>query len=233
VSEKSSESSVARYELKLATGLLDVEAVRAALVAAAPALSEVFPERAVHSLYYDTRDLAAFRDHVQGIGRRSKLRARWYGGAFAGDGALERKSRDGSASLKSVQPLVLGGPRQTPLIAQLLTLPQQSVLSLAETYGPDGAALWGQTPVVWISYRRRYFAAPSGLRATLDFSLRAAAVGTLYVPGRLRALGGDVIVELKAEPHLRDRAADLMARLGWPRVRHSKYVRAVRELDLR
>ena len=35
--------------------------------------------RRIHNIYFDTYDLIAYRDNVSGIGRRNKVRYRWYG----------------------------------------------------------------------------------------------------------------------------------------------------------
>ncbi len=38
----------------------------------------LFPRRSIHSLYFDSRELSAFRESEEGVLPRKKIRVRWY-----------------------------------------------------------------------------------------------------------------------------------------------------------
>lgn len=41
--------------------------------------STAYPDRSVNNIYFDTEDFQYYRDNVEGVSNRRKIRIRWYG----------------------------------------------------------------------------------------------------------------------------------------------------------
>lgn len=221
----------ARLELKYATGSLDPLACHADLLRSRAGFQENYAPRAVHSLYFDTRDFGSFGDHVDGNERRAKVRLRWYGpagsAALGGFGkehrrvALEIKRREGKLTRKLVFPV----PPFTYGSAPLSEFAREAGVPLAEQLGLAFAEL---VPTALVSYERLYFVTASGVRCTLDFDLRCAtwprhlADATPSLP-----LTSEVLAEIKAPVARTDAAQAIAGEIGWRLTKHSKYVSAL------
>lgn len=162
-----------------------------------PALfSEIYQERAVNNVYWDTPGFHFYRDSVEGACERVKIRIRWYGdllGEIAGP-SLELKFKRGTLGRKvtcRLEPFVLSqaspaGIFRTALQRSELTEAMRTKLELL-------------SPVLANRYWRKYFQSRDGrFRITLDSRLEYFSVG---VGGRLLSgiPAGDspVILELK------------------------------------
>jgi len=223
-----------RHELKLVCE----EAAQARLVAALrldrAGLRTLFPTRVVQSVYLDTTFRRALEENLAGIGRREKLRFRWYGeAADLVHGTLERKRRESSLGWK--ESLALGAPVRVRSAGR-----REFVLALARlagsaVAGEPGGAVWrerllhGFEPAQWIRYRREYLTSADGrLRVTLDRELRfhelwsRARLDDRWPSPTPRLL----VLEVKCAPEDLDRAADLIGRLPVPVGRCSKFVLA-------
>lgn len=190
-------AALLRYERKfLPFGLSPAELL--AVVRQHPALfREVYHERWVNNLYFDTPNRSHYLDHVHGVANRTKVRVRWYGESRgrAKEPMLEFKTRHGVLGAKAGHAL--------------------PTLDLDDTFGravfqspglPPAMQLrlHGLEPALMNRYRRRYFcSADSTLRITLDWGLE------FFPPRNTNGAvcpqphdGPAVIVELKyAEAH--------------------------------
>lgn len=211
-----------RYELKFLTGMRDAEAAMRRLYAASGVFFEEYPQRQVHSIYFDTPHLETYVDHVNGLNARAKVRLRWYGNLLPqGAVVLEVKRREGALIRKIGWPAVLTALDRASL--------QQCLAAVAETMGAEAhrLRLGDLAPVLRVSYERRYFVTARGVRATLDDALRVAptddAPADTSVP-----VDQSVLCELKFPVAASVAAQAAAATLDWPRVRHSKYVNAIK-----
>ena len=68
-----------RFEIKFAYAPQYDGQVRDWLMHHECAFSEAYPTRRVQNVYFDTFDLESFGENLAGVGRRSKVRYRWYG----------------------------------------------------------------------------------------------------------------------------------------------------------
>ncbi len=188
-----------RYERKYRIEISECETVEA-VVRTHPALfHDVHAPRLINNIYYDTPDGRFFREHVDGLHRRIKVRRRWYGN----DGAhysLELKGKEG---------LIVSKQRFDPL------------------HLPDymSERLHGLVPVLFNRYRRRYFVSRDGLfRATVDTHMEFGGPE----PGDRRRLRDSAIVlECKYPVDLHPQAADLLSRFPFPLSKNSKYITGV------
>lgn len=187
----------ARYEFKIPcdpTLLPEIEA----WVRLHPAHWRVsYPPRQVNNIYFDSPDLHDFNANLSGVGRREKLRLRWYGPdvtRIAG-AQLERKRKEGLAGWKEIAffrgVLDLSNAVWPVLLAQL-----REGLDVSARLWLDSRA----GPVLINSYWRAYYETPDGvLRLTLDTQLRAYEQRASLAPNLTRrALQAEqMVVELK------------------------------------
>lgn len=122
----------------------------------------------VRSVYFDDARLSACWANIEGIGRRTKLRLRWYDAPLpCYDAFLEAKWRVNRTTGKHRLRVHCGEPLGTMPYA---TLQAALWAAVPEAYQP--VLLAHPQPVVLIEYRREHFASPGGrLRATLDYGL--------------------------------------------------------------
>jgi len=126
------------------------------------------PISTVRSIYLDTWNLAAARANMDGIGRREKVRLRWYDRLKPpADFFFEIKWRKNRLTgkkrikIRADQPLFLSSYRRT-------------VKDLAEALEnqPGHILMCYSEPVVIVEYKREHFISPDGdFRLTLDYDL--------------------------------------------------------------
>jgi hypothetical protein len=215
-----------RYEIKLACAPDRLPEVRA-WVRGHPALFyETYPPRQVNNVYLDTLAEDDLNAHLSGVGRREKLRFRWYGEDHtAVCGSLELKSRSGHLGWKQQVAI----PRSFDLSRISWHEWMAQVRALAE--GP--ARIWlasVERPTLINAYRREYLEASEGqIRLTLDHPmvvydqiLYASPNFSFAVP-----LERQITVEIKASLALWRRLPDILSRFPLRAARSSKYVRGM------
>jgi hypothetical protein len=208
-----STSSELRFERKLLASE-DVPGVIALIRQAPGFFREVHDARQVNNLYLDTVDLADFQDTVAGMSNRSKLRLRWYGERFAGSAPrFEIKFR----RQLLVGKVVWHFPR-TDLGSPGRWIKQ----NLAELPAELKTALQFRRPVCFNQYTRHYYASVSGVRVTVDTSLKYGADAGASAP-LMRSGGDGVIIEVKYPQDAEALAIRVCGALPYRLSRHSKY----------
>ncbi len=177
----------------------------------------------VSSLYFDDHRLSACQENIDGSGRRSKVRLRWYDAPFPrGEVFFEIKRRRGRASSKERHLLPLANPFESSSVAE-------TAMALSSALPPASSEALIARPdaIVLVEYERRYFeAAGGGLRITLDSDLVFfSQVGHIRPSRRFPVRASDVVIlEAKSSLESEDRVRELLHPLA-PRVtRSSKYV---------
>jgi|GEM_PF-3597703 len=232
-----------RFERKFRTSTSDSASVALRLKAMLPGLVEDYPDRVVHSLYFDDSASRHYQEHSDGAGERSKFRIRWYRTENVNSIAapiaplfdlsrcslvnFEAKLRIGSLISKSSQ------VSESGLIGDLsrrfaspLCYESLARKAGASTTFPDLIA-----PVVFVSYVRRYLRfAGTQIRVTVDSSIRVGGfnpecVETIPLPG------DPVIIETKCAPSDLTDVARRLRSLPWPEVAFSKYMKASRSVQ--
>ena len=219
-----------RYERKFVPDGLTVAEVQA-LVRRHPAgFREVYPPRTVNNLYLDTPGRRHYREHVNGLANRVKIRLRWYGSLCASNvmAVLELKIRHGLLSRKESYPLPgvsLSGGSLWPGLKSALT-----VAAL-----PDTARLQVNNlePAVTNRYHRRYYcSADSTVRLTVDTELE-------FFPPRNSGLiqraasheSPRVILELKYSEANAEQASHVAGDFPFRLTRCSKYILGVEQVN--
>ena len=156
-----------------------------------------FPENVVHSVYFDTPDLASYMEKAGGDYLKTKVRLRWY--ARAGPGTpkaggdwtawLEVKTRTGSLGVKRRKLLRLPGP------SPLEGLDPEALGAVVQEH--LGSA---RRPTCWVSYSRTRLWGPDGLtRLSIDRDLRVDWVARWIPTHWFGATPPIFVVEVKGD----------------------------------
>jgi hypothetical protein len=175
-----------------------------------------FPRAVVSSIYFDTPDLAFYREKQNGDYVRAKVRLRWYEDDGGGEGAagtngaaapagggrppgvtgcfLEVKRKDGSVSRKIR--LMLPPP---PVLLDGEPLGDDGISALAARAGELGCSPPGLlVPVLLVRYRRRRYVDPRSLaRLSLDTGIVCTHANPAFVPGSPPAHLAVTVLEVK------------------------------------
>ncbi len=186
---------------------------------------------AVRSIYFDDAQLSACRDNLDGLGRRRKVRLRWYDSMQPGDTFFfEIKWRQGRVTGKHRLELASEQP-----LGQLTY--KQIVAGLERIIPPEllGDVLLCCEPTVLVEYQREHFASDDGaLRVTLDYDITfydqtgKSRISTSF-PCRLERL---VVIEGKTPIGREIELPQLFYPFRVRATRCSKYVQGCRALGL-
>lgn len=181
-----------RYERKFVTETDDIDSLVYLIKLNNGMFSEVFYERRVNSIYFDTHFLKFYSDNVVGNPDRSKVRIRWYGDniKIMEDSTLEIKSKNGHVGKKDH--LKIGDFRTFDFIQNHKDYVNQRITE------PSYAALLDNlVPSILVSYSRRYFlSADKKFRITLDYDIEFYDLRTGFKP--LKKTKADIsIIEVK------------------------------------
>ena len=182
------------------------------------------PQNDVITVYFDTRDLRALREKLDGESVKSKVRLRWYevGGAAVATGPafLEVKEREGGVRWKRrvEVPLDIAPWRARPLEHPAwIDLPRR----LAPTHFEVEPGL---RPTAAVRYRRRRFVErATGSRVAFDAGIHATACHRGLLPGVVPVRLREGILEVKTSAELPPALAFLIAAAGGRRQAVSKY----------
>ena len=218
---KTDPSASRRREIKFALPTGDVPVLRSTLNLNCRRVEHGAPTSIVRSIYFDDFRMSAYRESVDSIGRRTKVRLRWYGEddtkAF-----FEIKRRLGR-TMEKVRVPIVSERALTEMSYDAIHRELCAVLppALAETL-----SLYDE-PSLLISYTREYYESfDTLLRVTLDYDVECFDQNGLARP-RLRfgqTLAGLVILEGKTPVELDGQLPDLLYPLRPTVTRSSKYV---------
>lgn len=218
-----------RYERKFVTRELSLQDVTMALRLHPLLFSSPYPPRWVNSIYWDTAELACYRESMDGVSVRAKFRVRWYGDPLGRvrRPILEVKRKighEGWKELRRVPPFdILPGVAGSDIRRQVLR-PEA---------GPRNRALLGALePILLGRYLRRYYLSANGrFRVTVDSDVS-------WYPMRLgpnafahpRTSLGTLIIELKYDCLHDEEASLFTSHLPLRLTRNSKYTEGVDQL---
>jgi hypothetical protein len=197
-----------------------------------PALfSEIHRIRDVNNLYLDTPDLGGYRDNINGVSSRTKVRVRWYGDLFGriDTPVLEVKHKRGNVGWKEGFPLPgfeLNRDFQAEALAYLLRT--------ADLPQPVRIRLISIEVRLLNRFRRRYFrSADRRFRITVDDGLEWYRINPRFNSFVARAEDRQqVILELKYKEEHDARAAAITGSFRFRMTRSSKYVRGLEAVSL-
>lgn len=159
-----------RYERKFVAASFSAMQAEALVRQNSAFFVPVFHPRRVNNIYFDTPGLDCYFDNLFGIGKRWKVRIRWYGDLF-GDIAspiLEFKLKKGFVGTKQSFRLPGFIFEKNGFNAEVLSV----LFRKADLPGDVHEKLQGLQPVLANSYRRSYFSTLNGkFRITIDDNL--------------------------------------------------------------
>ncbi|MDZ7342969.1 MAG: VTC domain-containing protein [candidate division KSB1 bacterium] len=215
-----------RYERKFfISGLTRHEVL--ALIKSHPAIfSEIYHERFVNNIYFDSLSLKNYFATVDGVQHRTKCRIRWYGEllGYIEKPVLEFKIKSGFVGRKETYPLASFWLDEDFEFATLQEVFRNS--ELPPLVRMDLAPL---QPTLLNRYRRKYYqSADRNYRITVDSDMafyRLKAYGNTFLHKTVDRRS--IIVELKYSNE-KDQFADLISgRFPFRVTRSSKYVNGI------
>lgn len=195
-----------------------------------PALfSEIFYERQVNNIYFDSVALRSYFDNLAGISQRYKARIRWYGDTFgiARTPTLEIKLKNNALGQKLRYNLP-----DLPIGPHLSHFDWQRAIIAAGVPAHLRDDLLGLRPVFANSYRRKYFqSADRRFRLTIDRDLKYYRVSSAWgVSPVAHQLGSGLVMELKYSPEADELADRITAWFPFRVTKNSKYIHGVETL---
>jgi len=187
-----------------------------------PTMYRSFAPRVVNSLYYDDMEKSSMGDNIAGISHRAKYRLRWYGPTYKPDDAkFEIKFRKGRLGAKKRFDLNFRkrnartfGSRDLKKILAKSSAPTTFLSHLPELQ-----------PMALVSYTRDYYHLVSGVRMTIDSSLRLADASNNHVDAEdLTDAITKLIIEFKFPQNEKELAAELFTGFPFTASRNSKYL---------
>lgn len=158
-----------RYERKFVISNLKLNEIEN-IINSHPALfKEIYHERSVRNIYFDTIDLSHYFDNVQGNSSRNKLRVRWYGDFFGRieKSKLELKCKHGLLGYKihyNLKKFLI--KKDSTISNDVYNL--NELLAISEKNKNNFSHYF---PVISNSYKRKYFlSSDSNFRITIDWN---------------------------------------------------------------
>lgn len=187
---------------------------------------EVYHERRVNNIYFDTLGYNDYFDNVLGVANRKKTRIRWYGETFGKNSSpvLEIKIKKGLIGDKwsyGLDSFELDNTFTNECIQKVFKDAQLPKAILESTKQ--------LTPTLLNSYSRKYFLSADGnFRITIDFNLKYHRIDNRFnnfsfVP----KYDENIIVELKYDLNRDNEANSITTQFPFRLNKNSKYVNGV------
>jgi len=214
-----------RYERKFVVNQSRIAGLFTLLKHGVLGFAEAYPERKINSIYFDDLALTQCAENIDGIGKRTKIRVRWYGDnkGMVVNPKLEFKIKSalvGRKEIFHVNTFDANGSTRDIVKALLASdLPQDVKLRLRTT-----------SPVVQVSYWRKYFESRDGrYRLTFDDRIRYFNAGNGVVRGAGNRDDRN-IVELKYDVDNDVEVERITNRFPFRLSKNSKYVNAIQSI---
>ena len=188
--------------------------------------SEIFYERNVNNIYFDTLGMNHYYDNIEGTTERLKIRIRWYGDLFGNiqKPVLEYKIKKGLLGKKKSYSL-------NPFILDNKFNKQQIITSINNKIIPQliKDEVVSLNPVLLNCYTRNYFlSADKNFRITIDHHLNYYGIGytentfcNRYVDHKT------IVLELKYDSSLENDAKEVGNLLPFALTKSSKYLQGL------
>jgi len=188
---------------------------------------EVFHQRKINNVYFDDSNYNFYKQNVEGVANRKKLRLRWYGNQtnLIKNPTIEIKKKMGEIGDKESHKL----PGKTFDINEIGI--KALYVALLENTAKNPALnnlLKDLHPTLLNTYERRYFLSFCGrYRITVDFNQNFYNPNYTIYPTSELSLHNTVVVELKYTLDNDDDARLVSQQLGTRLSKNSKYVTGV------
>lgn len=212
-----------RYERKYAT-LKDNSYIETSLKTHPAIFSQIYNQRYINNIYFDTSKLDFFYDNVEGKAQRYKFRIRWYGQLFGkiNSPILEVKIKQGNVSTKKSFFLNSFDFSNNYNIEQISKLVNNS-----DVEDNIKAIFNSLHPTLINRYNRKYFLDFSkNYRTTIDYQIE------YYNPylsnfDKFKYTDNENVLELKYDQSLDQQAKIISDYLPYRLTKNSKYVKGI------
>ncbi len=205
-----------RFERKYKVDDLSLDVVHQVVRMHPSSFRQIYPDRQINNIYFDTPSFTTYKDNVKGIADRKKYRVRWY----AYDPFLIKQPRF-EIKIKSNQ---LGKKEVHPLEAFQL----DNYLSLNRIVSHLSGAFIPLQASLMNAYHRSYYGTGNGkFRITIDHQLRYHSLlnGARFTNYQVADRG--VVVELKYDAEYEEEANFIQQYLPFRQTKSSKYVTGI------
>lgn len=216
----SAQNKSKRYERKFLIPGLNLAEIRSLIKLHPACFKRTYPSRTVNNIYLDSLDMRSYHDNLLGLGRRVKVRIRWYGEDFkkAESPVLEIKAKENLLGSKFHYPL------ENFDLNKNLNKTLRAAIKKSEVPGIIKPHLCDLRISSVNSYSREYYVSgDKKVRLTIDYDLR-------FYNQNIKMVGRDasnVILELKYDAENDNKARFISNGLPFRAVKNSKYVAGV------
>lgn len=220
-----------RYERKFSISALNKHEIEAIIKLHPGMFSEIYHERFVNNVYFDTFKMKSYFESANGLRDRVKVRIRWYGNVFGviEKPVLELKIKTGLLGRKDRFPLIpfaIDDKFRPETIADVI-----KKSSMSDMLKEDMASL---EVSLFNRYRRKYFqSADRKYRITIDSELefyQIRACNNTFLHKLVDP--GTTIVELKYGQERDNEAKWITGYFPYRMTKSSKYVNGIERLCL-
>ncbi len=184
-----------RYEKKFSTSENNLDQIFSLINIHPAGFSEIYQERNINSIYFDSSDFKMHNDSTNGSLNRKKFRIRWYGYEKRLDSFLEIKKKEGNRGSKDRFQLnsFLNSEKITRNFLENLmeesNIPKIYISNLLNNY----------FPILMCSYNRRYFISLNkSIRLTIDYKIGYSFFSYNYsIKNAKRIYQSSVVLEYK------------------------------------
>ena len=219
-----------RYERKYVIQNLSLEGVRTVLKLHPALFSEIYHERRVNNIYFDSMNLTNYFDNVDGKSQRLKVRIRWYEElfGFVKEPILEIKIKNGLLGTKNSYQLTSLSVDEDMTIEHIHELFAQAEIPASLKFYLKSLSF-----SLLNSYQREYFLSANGrFRITIDSGLRffnLSPMGNIFLQEtRNMAI---IILEMKYDQDAADLADPISTSFPFRMTKSSKYISGINLLN--
>ena len=202
-----------RYERKYRVESFSPEVVRQVVSNHPASFRKIFPDRQINNVYFDTANLVAYNENVDGVAARRKFRVRWYGTDIFNiqKPKLEIKIKNNQLGFKETCPAIDFDLNDLTPLAKSIS--EHSLLKLSFI------------PTLINSYQRSYYGTANGdYRITVDWNLQYFSMLSAMRFTRYNIFDDATVMELKYDEDKDGTAGDILQYIPFRFSKSSKYV---------
>ena len=220
-----------RYERKFVLSELTSQEIERIIRCHPANFKEIFYERTINNIYFDSLDLKNYHDHLSGSADRFKIRIRWYGKIFGEikNPVIEIKAKKNELGKKTSFP-----------IKNFVLDEKFSLEYIQKIFSQSNVPFWLSEelklymPVILNSYKRKYFSSnDKRYRLTIDKEVKFYEIrsrNNLFF--RKYKDVDNIIIELKYQLKDFEKAKEITEHFPFRLGAYSKYVTGINLLDL-
>jgi hypothetical protein len=219
-------NTIYRFERKFFVQNGDPAAVEKMILHHPAFFSEVFHERYINNIYFDTIELSNFMDNINGNMHRQKYRIRWYSDLFSKveKPVLELKIKKGLVGTKRLHKL-----NQFEIYKNIGVANIKNVIGESELEADVKFSMQMQNPVLLNRYKRKYYISKDKkFRVTIDTD-QSFYKFNHFNNSFLQSFKDDtnIIIELKYDSEHEKESEMITNQLPYRLTKSSKYARGI------